>query len=696
MRSRTSISGPSSKSLRPGAAGAVVVTAVAGAIFWRTSYPTITWWDSAQYSLAAATLGIAGSPGSLLLTLLGWPIAHLPVGTSPGHLLNLLAGVLAALTAALVYIITVRLLSFTKQTKAHLGAALGALTFAFGTTLWEYAVQFTPYVLTAVFAALILWVMLRWWEGADQPGAWRWLLLLGFLFGLDFSVHRTNALLMPGALAWVLVRRPRTLVSLKSTLGSAVGLLGGLGVQLLIIPVGIGALTRSPLFWGAPTNWTSFWDYVSLERVGGGFLIQFLPRKADFFSVQVSDFLHVIDANFFNWTGPTSVLGLLPGVAALLGLVAIWRRDRRLAVGYVLVLITQAVMTVLYFNIPENFFRTFDRHYLPVCVSIAPLLAYGLAVATSAAADLHLRRIWVPAAAAGTLVILGPVSQLVNNWSLGDASHRYFTKDFATNLLGSLPPEAMLFVVGDNDTFPLLYFQAVEGMRPDVTIINSSVANLPDFADELARRDPAVPLALSSAERAALSEPGATPKQVTIPVEGTPEVLGIPTGVKPPTAVTVTVKPMYGTKMWPADVTLFDIVRTNRWRRPLCFAITGTRQGMAWLAPYGRLEGLYYRAVPMVDSSANVELLRTNLLEHASYRGFADPAVRLDNEDRMIGANSYVALSGLLEAERKSGDVKACRAHLARFLAALPPDRLDFPRSYTREIISHCGAGKVD
>ncbi len=195
-----------------------LVVALAAGVFWRTAYPTITWWDSSSYSLAAATLGVNSPPGSLLLTLIGWPVARLSFGVSPAHALNLFAGLLAAVTSALVYVValaSLRIAGFAGRgnTATALGAAAGALTFAFSGTLWTYATQFTPYVLTAVFTGLILWTMLRWWSDADRPDAWAWLALLGLLFGLDFSVHRTNALLIPGAVVWILLRRPTTLRS---------------------------------------------------------------------------------------------------------------------------------------------------------------------------------------------------------------------------------------------------------------------------------------------------------------------------------------------------------------------------------------------------------------------------------------------------------------------------------------------------
>ena len=82
---------------------ALPVLMLASAVFWATAYPSITWWDSSSYSLAAATLGITSPPGSILLTLLGWPIATFAGQGQTAYLLNLFAGLLAARAAALTY-----------------------------------------------------------------------------------------------------------------------------------------------------------------------------------------------------------------------------------------------------------------------------------------------------------------------------------------------------------------------------------------------------------------------------------------------------------------------------------------------------------------------------------------------------------------------------------------------------------------
>src|SRR6266705_2456035 len=100
-------------------------------------------------------------------------------------------------------------------------------------------------------------------------------------------------------------------------------------------PCGRGApgSAASPLAIGDPSTVSRWWDYVSLKQLGGGFLVQFFPRNAPFWSVQVADLLRVIGANVLSWTGTMGVLGALPAVAAVGGFVALWNRQRRLALA---------------------------------------------------------------------------------------------------------------------------------------------------------------------------------------------------------------------------------------------------------------------------------------------------------------------------------------------------------------------------
>jgi transmembrane protein TMEM260 (protein O-mannosyltransferase) len=682
-----------------------LVTAAAAAVFWRTAYPTIAWWDSSQYSLAAATLGITSSPGSLLLTLLGWLVTRLPSTLAPAHRLNLFAGALAAMTVGLVY--ATAMLVARSAGDDHrgdrrddrgaargmaIGAALGALGVAFGSTLWEYAVMFTPYVLTAVFTGLLLWTMMRWWAAADRDDAWRWLAWLGLLFGLDFSVHRSNALLIPAVLAWILVRRPQTIARPASWLAGAGGLVAGLAVQLLVIP--IARHTRSPLVMLDPTTWSRFWDYVSLAQVGGGFLVDLWPRKAALWSVQVADLLRVVGESYFHALSPVRVLGWLPGVAATIGLVGLWRRDRRLGAAFTLVLLLQATMTVLYFNIPADYFRSLHRHYLPVLVTIGVAAAYGAGVVAQQVARWAKGRRAAGAMAAATVggaaLLALPVVQLAANWRTHDASRRYFTRDYAANALQSLPPRAVYLTVGDTDTFPLWYLQAVERVRPDVRVVNLSLANAPWYVHRLVRRDVSFPLSSPTVIDGMRGPAPHTADTVAIPVRGSAEALGIPAGTPVPVSVTVRPGTRFGDDYLPADVVLLDIVRTNAFRIPLCVATTAGPDGLGWLQPYARLRGLHRCITPLPALGPDRDLLHANLLERYEYRGYADTTAVLDDVSLTMGRLYVSALGELLAAERAAGAADRCRREIAELFAKVPPNRVAFPAEETREIEARC------
>lgn len=71
-----------------------------------------------------------------------------------------------------------------------------------------------------------------------------------------------------------------------------------------------------------------------------------------------------------------------------------------------------------------------------------------------------------------------PVLMATQNWDDHDRSGRYTARDIAKNYLNSCGKDAVLFTVGDNDTFPLWYVQDVEGVREDVRIVNMMLFNM--------------------------------------------------------------------------------------------------------------------------------------------------------------------------------------------------------------------------
>jgi len=95
----------------------------------------------------------------------------------------------------------------------------------------------------------------------------------------------------------------------------------------------------------------------------------------------------------------------------------------------------------------------------------------------------------LPAAIAGSvLCVLVPVQMVSQTWDDHDRSYRYVCRDFGYNYLITCAPNAIIFTMGDNDTFPLWYGQEVEGYRTDVRVCNLSYLQTDWYIDQMKRQ----------------------------------------------------------------------------------------------------------------------------------------------------------------------------------------------------------------
>jgi len=85
-------------------------------------------------------------------------------------------------------------------------------------------------------------------------------------------------------------------------------------------------------------------------------------------------------------------------------------------------------------------------------------------------------------------LILVPSILAANNWDDHDRSDRYTAQAMARKYLESCAPNAILFSIGDNDSFPLWYLQEIEGVRTDVRVVNTSLFQTDWYIDQMKRK----------------------------------------------------------------------------------------------------------------------------------------------------------------------------------------------------------------
>jgi hypothetical protein len=81
--------------------------------------------------------------------------------------------------------------------------------------------------------------------------------------------------------------------------------------------------------------------------------------------------------------------------------------------------------------------------------------------------------------------MLAPVIMAFQEWDDHDRSQKTLAPDLARDYLESCEKNAILITFGDNDTYPLWYAQEVEGVRPDIRIINYSLLGIDWYANQL-------------------------------------------------------------------------------------------------------------------------------------------------------------------------------------------------------------------
>jgi hypothetical protein len=347
----------------------------------------------------------------------------------------------------------------------------------------------------------------------------------------------------------------------------------------------------------------------------------------------------------------------LPFILGLIGLIYHFQTKKRDALIVTLLWFFTGLAIVIYVNQPSVQPRERDYSY------VGSFYAFAIWIGLGAIGIAEFAKKWIDpktAAIGATLIcLLIPVLVASKEWGAHDRSTKMTPHDMAYNYLISCPPNAILFTYGDNDTYSLWYDQEVEGIRPDVRIVNLSLFSGDWYIRQMTRKMNAsepLPITMTydkykEGVRDAIQFydkkiVGSTDiKEVfdfitsdddaaKVELQDGSKVNYLPTksfkiNINPDEVVKSgvitadqksklvdTMKWKYASNFVTKDNLAFiDILAHNNWKRPICFTITVGQENMMGLQPYLYKEGFTYHLIPFKpDTASHDQLGKTNTL----------------------------------------------------------------------------------
>ena len=379
---------------------------------------------------------------------------------------------------------------------------------------------------------------------------------------------------------------------------------------------------------------------------------------------------------------------LLPMILGLMGLIFQYTRSRKDFLVTGLLFFFTGFAIVVYLNQAGYQPRERDYAYAGSCYAFAIWIGLGV--------------IWVKElmekflfkgkasmasyASAGLCFLAVPVLMGSQEWDDHDRSKKTLARDIGKDYLESCPPNAILISFGDNDTYPLWYAQEVEGIRPDVRVMNYSLLGTDWYINQLRYK----------VNQSGPADVVFTPEQIqgntrdAVPINGLPgfdqnkyydmyDMLKNVVGSEDPKYTTQTEDgdiyhflPVHKLSV-PVDANLvrsngtvnaddsivselhldisknknylfknelavLALIAANKWQRPICFNSTYELEDMG-LSKYIRQDGLAGRLVPIESKNPNAgnynnEVAYKNMMTKFGFGNADKPGVYYDEENR--------------------------------------------------------------
>ncbi|MDG1171549.1 MAG: DUF2723 domain-containing protein [Polaribacter sp.] len=344
-------------------------------------------------------------------------------------------------------------------------------------------------------------------------------------------------------------------------------------------------------------------------------------------------------------------------------------------------------------------------------------------------------------------LIAVPTLMASQNWDDHDRSNRYTTHLNAQAYLESCDENAIMFTIGDNDTFPLWYMQEVEGIRTDVKLVNTSLFATDWYIDQMKRAtyDAApIPSQLQhdqykygtldvaySLEHPRFKDSVMTIKNLLrwiasdsdvtyVETENNTKEKFYPTNriripvnkqkvlengivalkdadkIAPYIDITIDDRALFKNR-----ILMLDILANNNWERPIYF--TGganADEEYIWLKDYLQLDGLAYKLVPIktpIEGKSMFDMGRIDTdkmyanIQKWDWRNINDGKIYLDEQTKRNSISMRNNLFRLSEAFSNKGDLLKALEILDLSLEKMPIRDFDhyslslgYPEAYYR------------
>jgi hypothetical protein len=348
----------------------------------------------------------------------------------------------------------------------------------------------------------------------------------------------------------------------------------------------------------------------------------------------------------------------IPFIIALIGLFFHAKRDPKSFYVLLSLFLFTGLALKIYLN--ERPFEPRERDYALVgsFYVFAMWIAFGVYAIFDWIKKYLAPKVAIPLVLSACL-LASPVLLAKENWDDHDRSNKYTALAMAKAYLDSCEPNAILFTIGDNDTFPLWYMQEIEGYRTDIRIVNTSLFMTDWYIDQMkmkthnsepipssfrreqyrgSTRDYSLfverteePLLLSEIikfvalddERAKITLDSGNKvnyfpsKKVILPIDKNTIIKNKVVHPKyydsivPQIEFTIKDKALYKNRLM-----MLDIVNENNWKRPIYF--TGGSFGeddYIWMKDYLQLDGMCFKLVPLKTPSEDPNPMRMGQID---------------------------------------------------------------------------------